>query len=110
MSSSRQLFQFQAGAIDYKTYERLVAEKEIDPEKCRVIWETPPYPDYNWTAHPDLEKQFGDGFTDRLQAALIELKDPALLRAINRPEGLIPAKNEDWDGLRELARELGLVR
>ena len=102
--------QFQAGAIDYKTYERLVAEKEIDPEKCRVIWETPPYPDYNWTAHPDLEKQFGDGFTERLQAALIELKDPALLRAINRPEGLIPAKNEDWDGLRELARELGLVR
>ena len=102
--------QFKSGAIDYKTYDRLVAEKKIDPEKVRVIWKTPPYPDYNWTAHPDLEKQFGNGFTDRLQAALIELKDPALLRAINRPEGLTTANNEDWDGLRNLARELGLVR
>ena len=101
---------FQAGAIDFKTYHRLVAEKKVDPETCYVIWKTPAYPDYNWTAHPDLEKIFGAGFIDKLQQKLIAVKDPALLKAVNRPEGLIPAKNEEWDNLAKLARELSLLR
>ena len=101
---------FQAGAIDYKTYDRLVAEKKVDPATCFVIWKTPAYPDYNWTAHPDLEEIFGAGFIEKLQKALIAVKDPALLKAVNRPEGLIFAKNEDWNHLAKLAKELNLLR
>ena len=101
---------FDAGAIDYKTYDRLVAEKKIDPAVCTVIWTTPTYADYNWTAHPDLDKKFGEGTIDRLQKLMIEMKDPELLKAINRKEGLISAKNEDWDVLTGLAKELGLIR
>ncbi len=100
---------FQAGAIDYKTYDRLVAAKKIDPEFCHVIWTTPPYPDYNWTAHPDLETRFGKGTIDRLQKIMIGMTDPELLRAINRKK-LIPAKNEEWDDLAGLGRKLGLLR
>lgn len=101
---------FEAGAIDYKTYERLVAEKKIDPEVCRVIWKSPPFADYHWMAHPSLDATFGQGFIDRLQKTLLELNTPELLRAINRPEGLIAARNEEWDALEQLAKELGLVR
>ncbi len=101
---------FHAGAIDYKTYDRLVAEKKIDPKVCYVIWTTPAYPDYNWTAHPDLDKKFGEGTIDRLQKIMIEMTDTELLKAINRQEGLIPAKNEEWDDLAGLAKELGLLR
>lgn len=100
----------EAGALDYKTYDRLVAEKRIDPAKCFVIWKTPAYPDYNWTAHPELDRMFGKGFIRKLQEALVGIKDPELLKAVNRPEGLIPAKSSDWDDLATLARELGLVR
>jgi phosphonate transport system substrate-binding protein len=101
---------FHAGAIDYKTYDRLVAEKKIDPKICYVIWTTPVYPDYNWTAHPDLDRKFGEGMIDRLQKTMIEMTDSDLLKAINRQEGLIPAKNEEWDDLAGLAKELGLLR
>lgn len=101
---------FEAGALDYKTYDRMVAEKKIDPEVCRVIWVTPPYADYHFLSHPKLDEWFGAGFTERLQKALLEADDPALLSAINRPEGLIAARNEEWDDLRDLARRLHLVR
>ncbi len=101
---------FDGGAIDYKTYDRLVAEKKIDPAVCRVVWKTAPYPDYHWMAHPDLDKLCGAGFTEKLQAAMVAITDAKLLEAVNRKEGLIPAKNEDWNVLRDLARELGLVR
>ena len=101
---------FETGALSYKTYDKLVAEGRIDPEVCRIVWVTPEYADYNWTAHPRLDEQFGPGFTERLQAALVGLEAPVLLEALLRPEGLIEASNEDFDSLAELARELGFLR
>jgi len=97
---------FDAGALNYKTYDRLVDEGTIDPAFARIVWTTPEYADYNWTAHPSLDTQFGEGFTDKLQAALVGLDDPELLKAVDRAEGLIPATNEDFAAIGELAREL----
>lgn len=101
---------FQAGVLNYKVYDAMVEKGEIDPAVCMKIWETPPYPDYNWTAHPRLEEAFGAGFIDRLQAALVGMTDPELLAAAQREEGIIPASNEDFAPLAELARELDLLR
>ena len=101
---------FDAGALNYKTYDRMVAEGVIDPRRCRVIWTTPPYPDYSWNAHPELERTFGPGFIDRLQRALVGMSEPGLLAAAQREEGLIPASNEEFAPLVELATELGLMR
>lgn len=101
---------FEAGVLNYKVYDSMVADGRIDPAVCVKVWETPPYPDYNWTAHPSLEDDFGDGFIDRLQAALVGMTDPALLAAAQREEGIIAASNEDFAPLEELARKLDLVR
>jgi len=101
--------QFDAGAINYKVYERRVAEGQTDPEEVIVIWRTPPYPDYNFSAHPNLEKHFGAGFTSRLQRALLDMKAPELLAAFPR-SGFITAKDADFDAIRELALELGFIR
>lgn len=101
--------QYQAGVVNYKVYERRVAEGATDPEVCRVVWQTPPYADYNWTAHPGLEAAFGRGFTATLQQALVAIDDPALLAALPR-DRLIPARNEEFEGIRDVALELGMLR
>jgi len=101
--------QYQVGAINYKVYEQRVESGKTDPEICRIIWQTPPYADYNWTAHPDLEKKFGQGFTDRLQQVLISIDDPSLLAALPRTR-LISARNEEFNAIRQVAEELGMVR
>ena len=101
--------QFQAGAVNYKVYERRVAEGKTDPDVVRVIWQTPPYADYNWTAHPALDELFGAGFTDRLQAALVAIDDPTLLAALPR-DRLIPARNAEFESIARVARDLGMLR
>ena len=100
---------FAAGAVNYKVYDRRVAAGETDPEVCRVVWTTPRYADYNWTAHPRLDEVYGAGFTDRLQAALVGIDDPALLAALPR-ESLIPATDEEFAGIEAVARDLGMLR
>ena len=101
--------QYQAGVVNYKVYERRVKEGKTDPNVCRVIWKSPTYTDYNWTAHPQLETVYGAGFTNRLQQTLVGITDPSLLAALPR-ERLIPAKNEDYEQIAQVARELGMVR
>lgn len=99
---------FHAGALSYKKYDSMVAADALDPAKCKIIWKTPPYADYNWTAHPDLETLFGPGFIDKLQQALIEITEPELLKALSR-SGIIAASNEDYQGIADIATNLGLL-
>lgn len=100
---------YQVGVLNYKVYENMVYEGKIDPDVCRVIWKTPTYADYNFTAHPDLETMFGAGFTDSLQAALIALQDEKLLAAFKR-SGLIAAEDHEFDAILDVARRLNLAR
>ncbi len=98
-----------AGVLSYRKYDAMVEAGQLDPEKCRIVWRTPSYADYNFTAHPDLESLFGEGFTRRLQKALLELDDPALLAGFLR-SGFIEASAADFARIEETARRLGLVR
>lgn len=99
----------QAGAVNFETYDQRVKDGRTDPQKVKVIWTTPTYPDYNFTAHPALETLFGAGFTERLRQTLLEIRDPALLAVFPR-RALIPAKNEDYEFIRTVAKELGFLR
>lgn len=101
--------QYEIGAVNYKVYDKRVAAGKTDPEVCRIIWQTPYYADYNWTVRPDLDEAFGAGFTDRLQAALLAIDDPDLLAALPR-ERLIAAENEEFEGIRQVAEDLGMLR
>ncbi len=100
---------FQVGALNYQVYDRRVAEGTTDPNVATVIWKTPVYPDYGFTAHPDLETRFGEGFTERLARALIAIEDPELLSAFPR-SSLIPASNDDFAAIEKIARELDFIR
>lgn len=100
---------YQVGAVNYKVWDRAVADGSVDLTKVRKIWTTPGYPDYHWTARGDLDGRFGEGFTGKLQQALLTLDDPAILAAFPR-SGFIKAENEDFEAIEQVAQSLGLLR
>lgn len=97
------------GAVNFSVWEAAVAGGRVDTDKVDVIWATPPYPDYNWTVRGDVDARFGEGFTERLRAALLEMDDPELLASFPR-EGFIPADNALYAPIEAVAEELGLLR
>ncbi len=103
---------FEAGALDYTVYDRLVAEGKIDPKVAQVVWVTPDYADYNFTVHPRLDEIHGAGFTQKLQDVLTAIAgaDLAVLAALDRPDGLVPCDNATFEDLRRTATEIGLLR
>ncbi|MDF1851250.1 MAG: putative selenate ABC transporter substrate-binding protein [Verrucomicrobiales bacterium] len=100
---------YETGAINYKTYDSLVESDPKIADNTVKIWTTPFYADYNFTIHPDVKKAFGDDFITKVQAALVAAPAGSeALKAINR-EAIIPAKNEDFDGIKDTAIQMGLI-
>lgn len=89
---------YEVGALNFKTYDEALASGKISADNCVVIWETPPFADYNMTAHPVLNEQFGEGFIEKLQQALVECDDAAALGALKR-EKLVKVNNETFAGI-----------
>ena len=99
---------YEIGAVNFKVWEKMVAEEKVDTDKVSVIWKTPGYPDYQWTIRGDVDATWGDGFSAKVKQALLDMKDPALLASFPR-KSFISASNEDYLPIKETAKAIGLL-
>ncbi|MGI2260335.1 putative selenate ABC transporter substrate-binding protein [Shewanella sp. GXUN23E] len=99
---------YQVGALNYKVWESALAEGKIDTDKVQVIWESPAYPDYQWTVRAGVDEVWGEGFRQKLTQALLNMKDPELLASFPR-QSFVPAVNQDYLPIEELAQSIGLL-
>lgn len=99
---------YQIGALNYQVWDTAVEAGEVDTDAVQVIWETPTYPDYQWTIRGDVDERFGDGFKEKVRTALLEMDDPELLESFPR-EGFIPASNDDYEPIRKTGKEIGIL-
>jgi len=100
---------YQLGVVNYLVWENEVAAGKVDPAKISVIWATPNYPDYQWTLRGDVDQRFGEGFADKVRAALLEMDAPELLDAFPR-KSFVPAANADYSPIEDVAESLDLLQ
>ena len=105
---------YEVGALNEQVWRSNVADGRVDPNKVSVIWRTPPYVDYHWVARPGLDDRFGDGFTDKLQSALLDLssatENGSTILELFGAERFIPAKDEDYVMIETVGHQLGKIR
>lgn len=97
---------FDAGVLNFKVYETLVADGTVDPERARVLWKSPEYVDYSWSARTDL----GEETLGRIRSAFLALdrNDPedAQILALQSAARYVAAEPSDWDGVRAVLQSL----
>ena len=99
---------YQVGAVNFQVWLNEMKAGKIDASKVSVIWKTPAYPDYQWSIRGDVNKQFGEGFSERVTKALLSMKDPDLLAAFPR-KSFIPASNADYQPILDVAKQIKLI-
>lgn len=99
---------FEVGAVDFAVFDLDLKAGRFDPDIVRVIWKTPPFPNYNWTIRGDVDARFGTGFLERTRAALIAMHDRAILDPFGR-SAFVPARNEDYRPIEEVALAVGVL-
>ena len=100
---------YEVGAMNFKVWLKEVEAGKVDPTKVQVIWRTPGYPDYNWTIRGSVDETYGEGFTKKVQQALLDITDPAILNAFPRAK-FIPADNSMYQPILDTAIEVGIIR
>ena len=99
---------YEVGAVNFKVWDNELKAGKVDPAKVAVIWTTPPYPDYQWTIRGDVDARWGEGFQEKVKAALLGIKNPDLLASFPR-QGFIPASNDDYRPILETGKAIGLI-
>ena len=99
---------YQVGAVDYSVWNLEKKAGHVDESKVNVIWESPPFPDYQWTVRGDVDAKFGKGFTAKLKAELIAIKDPKILEPFGRTK-FVAADNAEYKPVEEVAMKSGLL-
>ncbi len=100
----------QAGALNEAVWDKLVKSKKVDLTKVSVIYTTPGYADYNWTARAGL----GEEKLSRIAKAFLKL-DPQnpehkKILDLQRAKGYIKAKPSYFDGIEAAATDAGLLK
>ena len=99
---------YEVGVVDYSVWELEKKAGHVDETKVGVIWQSPPFPDYQWTIRGDVDARFGPGFADRMKAALIAIADPKILEPFGRSK-FVATSNAEYAPVEDVAKKSGLL-
>ena len=99
-----------AGALNISVWEKLVAEKKVDPAVVRVFYTTPGYYDYNWSVRTDMSADLKKKITDAFLA--LDPKNPQdkVIMDLQRASKFIPTKAENYTAIEAAAQNAGLLK
>ena len=99
-----------AAALDITVWRKFVAENKVDTTKVDVFFTSPPFYNYNWSVHADMPA----AQREKITAALLNLNmnnpEGNEILTLNRATKYIPTKPENYKGLENAARNIGLIR
>jgi phosphonate transport system substrate-binding protein len=99
---------FEIGVVDYSVWELDNKAGKVDLAQVQVIWESPTFPDYQWTVRGDVDNAYGAGFKDKLREALLGIQDPTIMSQFGRSK-FIPAQNSDYAPIEEVGKVTNLL-
>ena len=106
---------YETGALNEQVWLDRVADGEVDETKVQAIWQTPAYYDYHWVVNSDkLNERYGDGFIDKIQAALLKLdaSDPEQAEILDLfgAEKFIETENDNYAQIEAVGRKIGKIK
>lgn len=102
---------FQAGVVNEAVWKSRLESGQVDTEKVRAFYVTPPYYDYHWTVNRNVDSLFGAGTKERVRQALLAMgPEQKEILDLFQTDRFIPTRNENYEAIRQVARELGILR
>ncbi len=99
---------YDLGVVDYSVWDLDRKAGKVDDAKVAVIWQSPPFPDYQWTIRGDVDATFGPGFAAKVRQVLLGIDDKAILEPFGRSR-FIPADNAEYAPVEAVAKAAGLL-
>ena len=99
-----------AGALNISVWEKLVAERKVDPAAVRVFYTTPAYYDYNWSVRSDMNPALKKKITDAFLALDPSTPEGKEILALQRATKFVPTTPANYATIEAAARNAGLLK
>lgn len=102
---------FEAGVLNESVWKSAVDEGKVDLNKVKVAYVTPSYYDYHWTVNDNIDKEFGEGTTNKIKDAILSLNsENSTIMEVFQSDKFIETKNENYEKIHSVAKELGMIK
>ena len=103
---------YDAGVLNKAVWEAAVEQGRVDTSKVRVVEETPPYFNYHWLAHPDMDAKVKEGIKAALLGLDEDTANPLAAQVLESflAEEFNATQNSNYDQIEAIARDLDLLR
>ena len=98
------------GALNKQVWDRMVEQKKVDTNKVKLIWTTPGYVDYVWTAGKNVDAMMQDKFKQAFLKLDGENPKHQTVLALQGAKKFVGAAPQDFDAIESVARETGLLK
>jgi phosphonate transport system substrate-binding protein len=97
---------FETGALNISVWDAAVKEGKVDESKVKVFYTTPEYYDYNWTLN-NINKETKDKIKDAILS--MKAEDNEIMQLL-QTDRFIETKNENYDAIEKVAKELKIIK
>ena len=100
---------FAIGAVNAGIARQMFEDGRIGENELRVLWQTPPYPDYVWAVQPELAEDLKTNLRDAFLRLDADNPDDRTILDRLGTETFLPANPRDFETLSDIAHGLGLI-
>jgi phosphonate transport system substrate-binding protein len=93
------------GTLDEAFLQEFIANKRIDGAKIKIIWRSQKLFQYPWTIRSGLDSVL----ESKIQNSFLEIRDKDILKAFGGASGFTKASDKDYENIRIIAKERGLI-
>jgi len=97
------------GVANSEIIKRMISDGRLHKNDIRILWETPPYPDYVWAIH----SHFNDKLKISLRNAFLKLdfQNTVQRKILSKmgTESFLPTETNDFISLKKIAKSLELL-
>ena len=105
---------YEAGVLNEQVWKANLSRGRVNTSILKVIWRTPSYYNYHWLVQPNIDKRFGDGFTEKIQSTLLNLDkstpNQKKILELFGAEKFIPSYNKNYIDIEKIGRKIGKIR
>lgn len=97
------------GAANSIIIDKMFTDGRLKKSDIKIIWHSPPYPDYVWAIQPGFKETVRNKISDAFLSLSPANKDHTVILSALDTGGFLPASSSDFTQLHEIAHKIGLL-
>jgi len=99
-----------ATVVNSVIIRKMFADGRLNDNDVRILWESPPFPDYVWAVQESMDPRLQQQILDSLLSLSVEIPaERAILAAVDAKRKFLPALDQDFNMAREAIKLLAIT-